>query len=333
MPRVKSVLLVDFDNIYGATSDGMRDDVLVSKLSNWLLWLEDGALSPRGRRRFLVKRVYWNRPFNHFRADFEAAGFEAFVCEALAKRKVSAGKSSADIVMTMDAIEIAQTIRGVDEIILLTTDSDFVPVVNRLQRLGLRIVTAGKEIDQTYTLYSQHADAVIHMGALREAFGYVRTPRRWYQLRSPAPVVTPPETPRGTSASPLMQRLRQALDAQDVAANGHRPELVRAGEIICQLGEKMPDQPISRSKIVRALAQIPGFTPVYEGGRKAWFGLRNYARMMREIAKVRPEIEVRSLSGRRVEVFWRQPTLARPAPPVTSRPGTPSPEGPTASPT
>ena len=39
MARVRSVLLVDFDNIYGATGEDV-----VNSLSNWLLWLEDGAL-------------------------------------------------------------------------------------------------------------------------------------------------------------------------------------------------------------------------------------------------------------------------------------------------
>ena len=99
MSRLKSVLLVDFDNIYGATSEEV-----VSGLPNWLLWLEDGAFSPKNRRRrFIDKRVYWNLQFDKYRPDFERAGFSAFNCRALAKRKIGAGKSSADIVLTMDA--------------------------------------------------------------------------------------------------------------------------------------------------------------------------------------------------------------------------------------
>ena len=124
MARLNSVLLVDFDNLYGAAEEGV-----VNNLSNWLLWLEDGALSPSGKkRRFVRKRVYWNLQFDKYRPDFERAGFEAFKCRALAKRKISAGKSSADIVMTMDAIELAMKTRKLDEMIILTTDSDFVPV-------------------------------------------------------------------------------------------------------------------------------------------------------------------------------------------------------------
>ena len=95
------------------------------------------------------------------RPDFERAGFSAFNCRALAKRKISAGKSSADIVLTMDAIEIALVNEDVEEVVILTTDSDFVPVVNRVQAGELRVVTCGKETDPTYDLFNQYADAVL----------------------------------------------------------------------------------------------------------------------------------------------------------------------------
>ena len=125
MARLKSVLLVDFDNIFAATGIAMVDT-----LPKWLLWLSDGALSVKGRRRkFAAKRVYWNSQYDVHREAFEAAGFEAFDCRAHAKSKIASGKSSADIVMTMDAIELRHQLNGVDEFIVLTTDSDFVPVV------------------------------------------------------------------------------------------------------------------------------------------------------------------------------------------------------------
>ena len=111
--------------------------------------MEDGALSGDGRRRkFLCKRVYWNSQFDKHRAAFEAAGFEAFTCKAFVKTKLEAGKSSADTFITMDAVELARDMRGLEELIILTTDSDFVPVVNRVQGRDLRVVTAGKETDR-----------------------------------------------------------------------------------------------------------------------------------------------------------------------------------------
>lgn len=302
MARVRSVLLVDFDNIYGASSEDV-----VNGLSNWLLWLEDGALSHRQKRRtFLHKRVYWNLQFDKYRPDFERAGFEAFNCRALAKRKISAGKSSADIVITMDAVELALQTKNLDELIILTTDSDFVPVVNRVQQSGLRVVTAGKETDPTYELFSQHADAVMHIAALKSAFDYRRAERKWYQLRSPPPVIAPLTLQRERQ-SPLMGRVRAAVTNGD--ANGPS-ELHRAADMIKALGERMPDQVLSKTKIVRALTVLPEFTPAYENGTRPWLGHKNFAAMMRHLEKIRPEIQVNHLGKGRIEVIYREPGTA-----------------------
>ena len=304
MARVRSVLLVDFDNIYGATGEDV-----VNNLSNWLLWLEDGALSHRQKRRtFVHKRVYWNLQFDRYRPDFERAGFEAFNCRALAKRKISAGKSSADIVITMDAIELALQTKNLDELIILTTDSDFVPVVNRVQIPGLRVVTAGKETDPTYELFSQHADGVMHIAALKSAFGYARAARKWYQLRSPPPVIAPLTLQRERQ-SPLMGRVRAALNGE---ASGPS-DLQRAAGIIRALGEGMPDQVLSKTKIVRALTALPAFTPAYENGVRPWLGHKNFASMMRHLETLQPEIQVNHLGKGRIEVIYREPGAASPA--------------------
>ena len=305
MARLNSVLLVDFDNLYGAAEEGV-----VKNLSNWLLWLEDGALSPSGKkRRFVRKRVYWNLQFDKYRPDFERAGFEAFNCRALAKRKISAGKSSADIVITMDAIELAMTTRKLDEMIILTTDSDFVPVVNRVQNPGLRVVTGGKETDPTYELFSQHADAVIHMAAFRSAFDYQRAVRKWYQFRIPAPVVPPPSLQRERQ-SPLLGRVISALATGETGDSRVPPELHRGASLIKALGERMPDQVLSKTKIVRALTTIPEFTAEYANGVRPWLGHKNFAAMMRRLSQIHPEIQVKPLGQGRVEVIYREPGTA-----------------------
>lgn len=311
MSRVKSVLLVDFDNIYGATSEEV-----VSGLSNWLLWLEDGAFSLKNRRRrFIEKRVYWNLQFDKYRPDFERAGFSAYNCRALAKRKISAGKSSADIVLTMDAVEIALVNEEVEEFVILTTDSDFVPVVNRVQAGELRVVTCGKETDPTYELFSQYADAAIHIGALKAAFSYERAKRKWYRFRSPPPEIAPLSLVK-ERRSPLMGRVRAALATSEVPKDGPPAELVRAAAVIKGLGERMPDQQLSKTRIVRSLSVIQEFTPTYQGGVRPWFGHKNYAAMMRRLAQVQPAIEVTTVAKNKVDVIWREPAeLPRREPP------------------
>jgi len=299
--RVKSVLLVDFDNIFAATGIAMVDT-----LPKWLLWLSDGALSDRGRRRkFLTKRVYWNSQYDVHREAFEAAGFEAFNCRAHAKTKIASGKSSADIVMTMDAIELRQSVEGLDEIILLTTDSDFVPVVNRLQLARLRVVTAGKETDPTYGLYSEHADGVIHIGALKAAFDYERAPRKWYQLRSDPPVIAPLRQ-EAERRSPLISKVREAVRQEK--ANGTPlavQQIALAADIVMQLGTRMPDQPLPRNKVIRALQGVEGFQTKYGNRVKPWLGQRNFNALMRKLSQENPDIEVTELSDKTLRIVCR----------------------------
>ncbi|KCZ94953.1 hypothetical protein HHI_06887 [Hyphomonas hirschiana VP5] len=318
MSRVKSVLLVDFDNIYGATSEEV-----VSGLSNWLLWLEDGAFSVKNRRRrFIDKRVYWNLQFDKYRPEFERAGFSAFNCRALAKRKISAGKSSADIVLTMDAIEIALVNEDVEEVVILTTDSDFVPVVNRVQAGELRVVTCGKETDPTYDLFNQYADAVMHVGALKAAFNYERAKRKWYRFRSPPPVIAP-LTLQKERRSALMGRVRSALATSETPKDGPPPEVMRAVSLIKEVGERMPDQPLSKTRIVRALSVIQEFSPTYQAGLRPWFGHKNFAAMMRRLSQIQPAIEVTTVGKNKVETIWREPAEL---PPARARAPEPEPE-------
>jgi hypothetical protein len=184
-------------------------------------------------------------------------------------------------------------------------------VVNRVQGPGLRVVTAGKETDPTYELYSQHADAVIHIAALKAGFIYQRAPRKWYQLRSPPPVIAPLTLQRERQ-SPLMERVRTALNAGETGKPGVAPELARAADIVKALGERMPDQVLSKTKIVRALGVLPEFTPAYENGIRPWLGHKNYAAMMRRLELIHPEIQVNHLGKGRIEVIYREPGAAAP---------------------
>ena len=301
MARLKSVLLVDFDNIFAATGIAFVDT-----LPKWLLWLSDGALSEKGRRRkFLSKRVYWNSQYDAYREAFEAAGFEAFNCRAHAKTKIASGKSSADIVMTMDAIELRQTMQSLDEMILLTTDSDFVPVVNRLQTHGMRVMTAGKETDPTYELYSTHADDVIHIGALKAAFDYERAQRKWYRLRSAPPQIAPLRL-QAERRSPLMKKVREAVQVEK--ANGipaADQQLKLAADIVMQLGARTPDQPLPRNKVIRALKTMDGFQTKYENRVKPWLGHRNFNALMRKLSQDNPDIEVTQLSDKSIRIVCR----------------------------
>ncbi len=337
MRRLNSAILIDFDNIFGALEfpDPKDQQAFVEAIDRWVLWLGDGAFSENHqRRRFLAKRVYWNTPFQRFRAQFEAAGFEAFLCEAFAITKIDRGTSTADIVIAMDAVQLKSKFRDLDEVIILTADSDFIRVADRLQEQGLRVVTAGNERHRTFALFNMHADAVIHFDALRAGCAYERTPRKWYQLRSPPPVIAPVVRDDGRD-SPLMSRVQRDLkpekDAaklarleQEVAAGGEAASAAKSftlKEIAAQrdaaakveaLGSSIPDQPITRAKIMRALQNVEGFT---SGARakRSFLGCGTYRRLMLRLGEVNPRLDVTVQKNQSVLVILRVPVEAETA--------------------
>ena len=179
--KTKSALLVDFDNIVGATNGDFG-----RKIPNWMAWLEDGKFDGgRSRRNFLVKRVYWHAQNDGYRSAFEGNGFEAITCRSFVDNK-----STADMIIALDALELTYGQKTIQEYVLLTTDTDFVPLVEKLGNRSKQTVNAGNRDNLSYGVFSDHADIVIAIDALKGAFRYERKKSlfnrlkdRWRQAR------------------------------------------------------------------------------------------------------------------------------------------------------
>jgi uncharacterized LabA/DUF88 family protein len=280
--RKKCALLIDFDNVLGMTSGEFT-----TSIAKWTEWLEDGAFDEkRQKRKFLIKRVYWNPLYDRYRDPFEAAGFEAFACAAIAKSK----KSSADMVITLDAVDIAAGTRGLEEIILLTSDTDFVPVVNRLQERELEVVAMGHEQNPTAAVYREYADNVVLRNAFMDAFKYERPKRKWFGLvrvkpPAPKPAPAPAPKPGAAKATPL--------------------EL--AAERIVHAAQGVGGAMLSRKAAILAMRDVPGFNT---GGANAWLGHGSYKKMLLAIAKKRTDLRLYSYRNGGVAVAYRSPEAA-----------------------
>jgi uncharacterized LabA/DUF88 family protein len=139
---MKSALFVDFDNVYS----GLRklDPQVAERFGRqpleWVQWLArelalpDGALEATPRR-LLVRRVYLNpQVYQRFRPAFNHAGFEIVDCPAM----TSEGKTSTDIHMVLDMVDLLQHPVHVDEFIVFSADADFTPVLRKLRRWDRR---------------------------------------------------------------------------------------------------------------------------------------------------------------------------------------------------
>lgn len=123
-------LYLDFENV----AIGARDIGYVFDPQPLL-----DALAERGRT--VVRRAYadWNL-FKEYRRGLVDANIEL---TEIPQRSDSVRKNAADILMAVDALELAFTRDFVSTFVIVSGDSDFTPLVNRLRELDKKVIGVG----------------------------------------------------------------------------------------------------------------------------------------------------------------------------------------------
>lgn len=139
---MRSALFVDFDNVYSALR--RLDPAVAERFAfqpiNWMRWLTDSLMAPPhapdgAKRRLLVRRCYLNpQAYQRFRPAFNRAGFEIIDCPPM----TSEGKTSTDIHMVLDVVDLLQHEVHYDEFIVFSADADFTPLLRKLRRSDRR---------------------------------------------------------------------------------------------------------------------------------------------------------------------------------------------------
>jgi len=139
--EIYSALFVDFDNIYTRLmeQDAVLAHTFASNPQRWLRWLEGHALRMmygEGVRRRILKRCCYLNPikYQEFRPFFIRAAFQVVDCPPL----TNYGKTSADIHLVMDCMDILSHPTRFDEVIILSGDADFTPLLLRIQEHARR---------------------------------------------------------------------------------------------------------------------------------------------------------------------------------------------------
>jgi len=172
---MRSALFVDFDNVFSGLNRLGPDyaEAFARNPSRWLHWLIESLEAPAGaeegsKRRVLVRRCYLNpEPYKRFRIGFSRAGFEIVDCPPM----TSAGKTSTDIHMVLDMVDVLQSATRYDEFIVFSADADFTPLLRKLRREDRRttIFAAGA----TSASYDASADLIIDPEAfISSALGF-----------------------------------------------------------------------------------------------------------------------------------------------------------------
>jgi hypothetical protein len=160
---MKSALFVDFDNVFSQLRQLQPDaaERFARHPGEWIAWLTGSLELPEPhedseRRRLLVRRCYLNPNwYQTYRHAFLRAGFEIVDCPPV----TSQGKTSTDIHMVLDIIELLQHETRCDEFIVFSADADFTPVLRKLRRYDRR--TTVLAIGFPSAAYQASADLLI----------------------------------------------------------------------------------------------------------------------------------------------------------------------------
>ena len=171
---MKSALFVDFDNVFSQLRQLLPDaaERFARYPSEWIAWLTGSLALPDPheegeRRRLLVRRCYLNPNwYQTYRHAFLRAGFEIVDCPPV----TSQGKTSTDIHMVLDIVDLLQHETRCDEFIVFSADADFTPVLRKLRRYDRR--TTVLAIGFPSAAYQASADLLIDERLfLRDALG------------------------------------------------------------------------------------------------------------------------------------------------------------------
>ncbi len=172
---MKSALFIDFDNVYSALRrlDLHYAERFARQPLDWLRWLTDRLPLPEhaptgsNTRRLLVRRCYFNpHVYQRFRPHFNRAGFETIDCPPM----TTEGKTSTDIHMVLDMVDLLQHETRFDEFIVFSADADFTPVLRKLRRSDRR--TTVLAVGFPSAAYQASADLLIDTDVfVRDALG------------------------------------------------------------------------------------------------------------------------------------------------------------------
>jgi hypothetical protein len=216
---IKSALFVDFDNIFsrlGEIDQTVAQDFAMGPMA-WINWLETHLEG--GPRRILIRRCYLNPAvFYEYRPYFIRSAFDVIECPALTRQ----GKTSADIRMAMDVLDVLHHPVPYDEVIFMSGDADFTPLLIRLREHDFQ--TSVLSVGFTSPAYKAAGSRLIEEETfVRQALGY---------SENVEPVPTPacdPEThapPRVVSAAEPAPQQPDDLETTKQAIAAHVKERV-----------------------------------------------------------------------------------------------------------
>lgn len=164
-----SIFLIDLENFFLSREKNFNR-ALSSESYGFSYDLEklcQFSVSLAGKRRLIVRRAY--APFNVFRSldpggkDYYLQHLPALLMEQgiepiqVFRYPGGGHKNAADMRLAMDATSLLSTRGGIEQVILVTGDSDFIPLALELRSRGAEVVVVGVK-NSTSTVLQRYCD-------------------------------------------------------------------------------------------------------------------------------------------------------------------------------
>jgi uncharacterized protein (TIGR00288 family) len=298
--RIKSALFIDYENV--------ANRALPETIPHWLAWLEEGEFDEAKRRRtFVEKRIYWNATAQKHRSAFEDAGFEIVLCD-----KFATLKNGADIKMALEMLELTFRNPKVQEFILFTSDSDFIPALQKLTEKSKQTAVIVDEFKLgPYSAYRYQADILISLQELLAAVTYEPPARSFLGFRK-KPQEPPAKSgqaqqaagskPQQSGAAKKESAGQANKNAAPKAAQSQNQLIDEAAKRVVRLAALTPKSFVGQKKIEGQLKSISGFS---KAGAAGYFGTGSYQELMKEIEKRTGRINVTPATGSGIRVKYR----------------------------
>ena len=251
------MLLIDADNVSG--------DVIEQAVRRTLT--EYGAIH--------VRRAYCNAEMAvKHQALFKQLSVRPMV-------NISAGKNSTDIALAVDALDMVIAERP-DVVVLVSSDSDFAPLVIRLREKGCRVCgigQAGKTGEETTAVYDEFTD-LRHQAASRSSSSHPPSPRppssRAPAARAPAAKRPARASRAKTAPAPAPQpdmpdEVLRILEALPELRNGERMELNQA--VVALRAAKLLSRSASSLKLFQKYPDVFALMPERQPSKVQYLGL------------------------------------------------------------
>src|SRR5581483_6440060 len=263
--KFKIAVFIDFDNIeIGVKSTLQREFDVAAVLD---------ALKERGEIVTKIAYANWGRQESATRALAEHA-------VQMVQRDPSprGDKNGADINLALDALEMAFTHDHINAFAIVSGDSDFIALLNKLKQYDKRVLVIGGRAF-TSTILQKNCNEFISYESLLDEPKPTRTsqaPQRQIQRRPPPLDLA--------QAMPLVERALQVLERREV-----RPQLGLLKSTMLQLDSTFNEKAYGASSFTDFIERLRKAGYVEVSGGEGRYMITRATAAVPETAKTRPE--------------------------------------------